>query len=281
MQKERKMNRSVLSVAVLALTAGMALATDMTSVNSYQMNTRVFNDFPGSSLTVNGVPRLSTPEVYPIPLGPLHINEQFPQGIAGNFANKHIGWFSGDNGASIATTNVAQTWTLNFDVNLSQAAPGAPRKEAGIEIHQPRPVLGFTDEGQVLIASDNGEVAVFGAALPFTGFGAGCYTLGTTAHVQFNYFAPGVVDPVKGAYQLLFLDAVTGLHDSGYKVWGNETDGIVGLTDAVVGLKLQNQRNPFINDFGDVVYNGVSIVPAPGAAALLGLAGLVAGRRRR
>jgi uncharacterized protein (TIGR03382 family) len=274
------MNKTVFGAAVLALaaTAGVASA-DMLSVNAYQMNVRVFNDFPDTNLTVNGVSQ-PVPATYPLAWGPLHINEQFAQGAAGNFANKHIGYFSSDGGATPATTNVGQNFTLSFDVLMTAGDP-TTRKEAGIEIHQPRPILGYTDEGQVLIASD-GEVAVFGATLPFTGFGSPTYTIGTTAHVQFNYFAPGTVDPTLGAYQLIFTDAVTGVHDSGYKIWGNaEPDGIVGMTDALVGLKLQNQRNPFIADSCDVVYSNVSIVPTPGAMTLLGLAGLAISRRRR
>ena len=147
---------------------------------------------------------------------------------------------------------------------------------------QPRPGLGFTDHGMVLIGSD-GEVAVFGAAMPFSGLGATAYTLGTTAAVTFNYFAPGVHDPTKGAYQLIFNDAVTGVHDSGVKLWGDEIDGIVGLTNANIGLRLQNQRNPVINDVGDVLYSNVVItaaVPEPASLAMLSLAGLLVFRRR-
>src|SRR5262245_41698612 len=276
------MHNVQLGAAVVALVglAGAATATDISLVNSYRVEARIFNDFPTSDLHINGVP-------YPAPAagaiagagGPVVFDEQFPQGVAGNFANKHVAWLSSDGGATRFATNVIQSWSLSFNVRMTAPA-GAPRKEAGIEIHQPRPGLGFTDEGQVLIASD-GEVAVFGATLPFTGFGSPTYTLGTTARVQFNFFAPGTMDPVKGAYQVLFTDAITGVHDSGLKIWGNEPDGIVGLTDAFVGLKAQNQRNPFIADSSVIEYSNISIVPAPAGIALLGLAGLGIARRRR
>ncbi|MFO0831944.1 MAG: hypothetical protein U0637_08875 [Phycisphaerales bacterium] len=274
--------RKVLSVVAIAAFAGLAQAQDMSQVNGYSAEIRRFNDFGGSSLLVNGVNE-PAPTTHPLAYGPVHFQENFAQGEPGNFANKHIAWLSADGGANKARTNVGQSWSIDFDVNMNSAS-GAPRKEAGIEIWQPRGSYAspdFIDEGQVLIASDNGEVAVFGASLPFTGFGTGCYTLGTTAHVSFRYFAPGVQDPTKGAYQLVFTDAVTGVHDSGIKVWGAEYDNVSGMRGAYVGLKDQNQRNPFIADSVDVLYSGVSIVPAPAALGLLGLAGLSAARRRR
>lgn len=273
------MTQKLMAAAVaVACFAGAGLAQDISQVNAYRMEARLFNDFATSNLTINGVAQ-PVPNTYGIPMGNLHINEQFPQGTPGNFANKHVGWLSADGGATNFGTSQFQSFTLSFNVNLSAAA-GAPRKEAGVQINQPRPGLGYTDEGQILIASD-GEVAVFGATMPFTGFGATAYTLGTTANVVFNYFAPGVMDPTKGAYQLIFTDAITGIHDSGIKVWGVEPDGIVGMTNASMGLKLQNQRNPFADDFGDVIYSNITIVPAPAGLALLGLAGLAAARRRR
>lgn len=275
--------RRVSAAVVVALFAGSALAGDISAVNSYRMNTRVFNDFPGSALLVDNAgepnPGMSN-DNFPIPGGNVSIDELFSAGEPGNFANKHVAWLSADNGASRFQALNQQSFSITFDVNLT--APGAaPRKEAGIEIRNPRPNNNppFTDEGQVLIASD-GEVAVFGAAMPFHTFGS-IYTLGTTAQVSFIYYAPGAVGAM-AAYQLLFNDAVTGPHDSGIKVWGNEADGTNGFnTNTEIGFKIQNQRNPTIADESHVLYSGVTIVPTPGALALLGLGGLAAGRRRR
>lgn len=267
------------TMAVVAI-AGTAMASNFGNINGFSLDARNFNDFPNTNLTINGT-SYPTSGTFAIPnTGSLTFQESFAQGAAGNFANRHIAYFSDDNGATRATTNPNQSLGFSFDIFMS-AASGTPRKEAGVQINQPRPALGFTDEGQILIASDNGEVAVFGAALPFTGFGAGAYTLGTTAHLDFQYVAPGVQDPTRGAYRLIFTDTVSGVHDSGWKVWGVESDGIVGLTNAVIGLKDQNQRNPFIADSVTVIYSNINIVPAPASAGLLGLAGLAMGRRRR
>lgn len=259
-------SRFAFGIALVAV-AGSALATDISTVNSYKSEERIFNDFPTSSLvTTNSYPTLQ-------------YDEDFAAGTIGNFANKHVGWLSNDGGATRFQNNYWQSWELNFTVKI-EAPAGQPRKEAGIEIHNPRPRLGYTDEGQVLIASD-GEVAVFGGVMPFTGLGF-IYTLGTTATVKFEYFAPGAVDAIKGAYRLTFTDAVTGMHSSGLKLWGNESDGLYGFNDgAMFGFKAQNQRNPFIDDFSTMTYNGISIIPSPSALAVFGLAGIAAGRRRR
>jgi hypothetical protein len=213
----------------------------------------------------------SLPVSVPVPGNSFHIDEDVGPGAIGNYANQHIGWFSTDGGNSRFHSNYMQSFQMDFTVNIT-APNGQPRKEGGIKIRNPRlnnqnppgNPAPFTDEGEVMVASD-GQV-----------------TVGQTSTVSFRYFAPGVQDPVLGAYQLLFTDPVTGAHDSGIKLWGNEADGTFGFnTDSEFGFLMQAQRNPFISDNYTVEYNGLQVVPAPGALALIGFAGLAAGRRRR
>ncbi len=277
------------SVAILVTlaAAGAAVASDISQVNGYRVDMRVFNDFPdpiaAASFGPAGGPFTNAPapaSFTQTPASSLQMNHYFQNGAVGNFANKHVGYFSQDGGATQYGHNVAQSFTIDMDVRINATSIG-PRKEGGIRVENPRPALGYTDEGLVLVASD-GEVAVFGGVMPFHTFG-NVYTANTTAHMSFQYFAPGTAHATLGGYRLVFTDTVTGVHDTGLKLWGaGEPDGTAGYnTGTRFGLVSQAQRNPFVADSAEMIYSNVSLVPAPSALALLGLGGLVAGRRRR
>jgi len=294
-------------IGAIVLIAGSAFAGDISQVNGFKAEMRIFNDFPLTSLSVGpvGGPYIPAPvpTSIPVPGNSLQINEDFGPGAIGNFANKHVGFFSTDGGASRYRANASQSFSLDFDITINAPA-GAPRKEAGVFIRNPRTNNNpfYVDEGEVMVASD-GEVALFGAAMPFFSF-HNVYTLGSTDHVSFRFFAPGTVHPTLGAYQMVITDPVTGINDSaspinqalaqsevggtaqftpgGLRLWDVQGDGLEGFNnDAEFGFLMQAQRNPLISDSYSVLYNGLHVVPAPGAMALLGLAGLAAGRRRR
>ncbi len=271
------------ALAAVATFAGSAMAIDINSVNSVHVVNRVFNDFPTSNLT----------NVANFP-AEVSWHEEFPAGTVGNFANKHLAYLSNDGGASAYQHYPGQGFTLGFDARI--AAPGvAPRKEGVLQIENPRPGLGFTDEGHVLIGSE-GEIAIFGGVMPFfscrvpgsAGIGAvgvdgsDWYSPGESARITFRYYAPGEVDAVLGGYELTY-QGVNGFRSSGVKLWGNaEPDGTVGFNFGTkIAFQIQNQRNPVINDVSDAQYTNITLVPAPGALALIGLGGLAAARRRR
>lgn len=287
--------KKISAVLVVALAAGSALASDISQVNGFRLEGRNWGDFHNVSSMSYGpaagplgaAPATSfTAAQTPVGAG-IRVTEAFPAGQGGG--SNHIAWLSSDGGASRF-----QAWGggegaggQSFNITttiLMQGGQMAPRKEGGLKIRNPRHNHNpfFVDEGLVLVASD-GEVAVFGAAMPFTGFGPNVYTFGTTATIDFSYYAPGTVDPVLGGYRLRFTDAVTGLHDSGIKLWGaSEPDGIKGFNNGTeIGLNFQGFNNLVLPDMIDITYGNVSITPAPGALALLGLGGLVATRRRR
>ncbi len=78
---------------------------------------------------------------------------------------------------------------------------------------------------------------------------------------------------------------------SGFANSGATIDAVGALADSVVGVNGASVSNPFFNDndpFGtgntseqETLIGSPGLIPTPGAAALLGLAGLAAVRRRR
>lgn len=275
--------KSVLGIAAIAACAGIAAADDISSANGFAAQMRVFNDFPTSILHIGpaGSPFIPVPAPGNVPLAPLAtgatVDENFPAGTIGNFANKHQLFLSNNGGASPLPLTRSQSFTVSTTVTI-QAPAEFPRKEGGIIMYNDRGG-GFLDEGRVLVASD-GEVAVFGANQSFTGFG-NIYTLGTTASLTYEYFAPGTNGPL-AQYRVTFIDAVTGFHSSGLKDFDPGSPDANGLNNgSVFGFVAQNQRNPLINDHSVITYGHVSVIPTPSVLALLGMAGLASIRRRR
>ena len=275
--------KAVIGFVALATLAGTAMASDISAVNGFKVESRFWNDYPTSALTTaNAFPSISWHEDFsgsPLP---------------GPWANKHVAWLSDDGGASRfglhgggeGAAYGGQSFSITTSVNISPTAGTDRRKEGALFIRNPRPnhTPYYVDDGEVLVAGDNGEVAVFGGVMPFHSFGAFCYTPGTTASLTFSYFAPGTASPTLGAYRLEFTDAVTGYHDSGMKFWGAaEPDGCVGFNNGTqIGFFAQNPRASNVqNDIVTTSYSITNLVPAPGTLALLGLGGLVTGRRRR
>jgi len=286
------MKNFVTAAVALACFAGAAIAQDITTVNGYQFQARIFNDFPTTNLTYgpagSPVNPAAAPGNYPLAgfNSGVEIREQFDQGVVGNFANKHEALFSNNGGASPFGVSQLQSFTVSSTVRIDAASTN-PRKEAGMVFHNDRG-NGWIDEGRLLVTSDNGEVAMFGANMNFFGFGTGIYTAGTTATMIYNYYAPGTPgtpNPGIAAYSVTFIDAVTGVHNSGMVSF--DPAGAVGPnaangfnTGSTLGFVAQNQRNPFLADVSDITYGNVSVVPTPASIALLGLAGLAARRRR-
>lgn len=291
------------ALLVVALAAGSAFAVqDISTVNAFRVEGRNWGDFANTPSNPSN-PNLSTMSYGPAGgplsaapnsafaagLGPVgagvQIVENFPAGVGGG--SQHIAYLSNDGGASRfgvwggGEGAGGQSFNITTTVTMT-GTQSAPRKEGALRIRNPRPILGYVDEGEVLVASD-GEVAVFGGVMPFVSLGTSVYTFGTTGTLSFTYYAPGVADPVLGGYRLTFNDAVTGMHDSGLKLWGaSEPDGCKGFNNGTeIGMLFQGFNNLVQNDGINISYGNVSVTPAPSALALLGLGGLVATRRRR
>ncbi len=260
-------------LAVVGLAAGMA-AADPTTINGVVVQTRVFNDFGNSTLNVTN----NFPASVQIQEGPFGVpTSQTP------FANKHRARLSNDGGATPYAFQNQEGWDMRVDFRLAADANGNP-KEGALEIlvplvnnDDPQNPIPYVDEGRFLVKS-NGEVAIFGGTMPFHSFGFS-YTPGTTVELRMIY-TPG--DGVINSGQQATIQYGFNGQLSPVYMWGDSrTDGFTDGTN--LAYVLQNSPIGGLGMNQTVVgeWSNFRIVPAPGAAALLGLAGLVGLRRRR
>ena len=161
-----KFSKLVFAVALLALSAGSALATTVPS--SAVVIPRVFNDDPFSTLTIsNSYPSLIQIADQASPLG--------------GWANLHVWRFSSDGIAPMEFAN-EDGFAFSADVTVSGA-----NGEAGLQI---APWWSPSVDGRFNIRTPDGEVAVFGGRLPFysfTGNYGKLYVAGTTVRLSMIY----------------------------------------------------------------------------------------------
>lgn len=252
--------------------AGFALAADISSVNGISFQNRFYNDISDSTLTATNA-GLS-----------VHFAENYATDTTHSaWTNRHFAWLSNDGGATPfgmwggGYQQGGQSFNIQFDTNVG----GNGFSEAGLGfanvryLHSPP----YTDFGGGLYIKGNGEVFLgAGSAIPF--FGAGfIYTPGTDVHVSFTYFAPGAGN-ASIQFSVSGPGVAGGTFTSPVIPWGFEPDNIGGFgMGSQVGFFCQFPR-PGSEQYS-IDFNNVSVTPAPGALALLGIGGLVASRRRR
>ncbi|MFZ4574417.1 MAG: hypothetical protein ACOYN0_08470 [Phycisphaerales bacterium] len=303
-----------LAMVLVAGIAGVASA-QISSLNGFNLDYRNFNDFATSSTSIDqDGPLGNAPTNLPSPRGNLampgisstyNLHEEIPSVAQGNFANRHLQFFSNDGGNTAyqlqANESFQITARVKIDTNMP-SGPGAPTvSETGFWFHNPRvneQGNSFVDEGGLWVIS-NGTSFTGGAAMDFALLGEGngsrppsdplgpIYTEGGWAAISFTYYAPGALGPGQGAgYIASIHDEVSGLtRSSGLKRFGYiaATEPVGGGFNpgTVFGFRYQNSRFPLIDTVTDTYINDITIVPAPSALAALGLAGLAATRRRR
>jgi len=273
----------VLAAGALALT-GSAMAADFSSVNSLVSDLRVFNDFGNSTLVTSTVGTSASLDEGPFGL-PTRDNP---------FANKHRFFLSNDGASRIGLTQ-SQGWEMSVDYRVSTDFAGGNRKEGSIEFRvplvnndDPANPVNYFDEGRVLVWSTGGaagEIAAFGGTMPFQGFGSP-YANGDTVRLRLIY-VPGDGVPVTGPQATIQIGyALNGGAEilGPANVWGDtRSDGFTNGTE----VAFVAQNSPLgggtvgFNQIVNHDWNNLTIVPAPGAAVLLGLAGLAGIRRRR
>ena len=255
------------SATALAASLCAAAAADAQLVNSWGTFLRYFNDIPSSNVQITN----NT-------LNNLTFHEDFPQAPAGaGGINRHTGALSPNNGVSPFVLNNAIPWSYEVTVRLD----GLASNEAGMHIGQlgtPAPYgPGNAITGQVMVNA-NGEIAAFGAWLPFF----------SNNQPQYSHLPRGA----RGQdFRLgVFVNPNPGSPTIEYRVNGIST-GLIPIDGPTFNFynSLQNTlgvygqggwRTTGPTDATYIFTNPV-VVPAPAGAALLALAGVLGSRRRR
>lgn len=240
-------------------------------INGYNVNPRVFNDNPGSTLTVtpadpiNGNPATIT------------IRDAFTGAFTG--ANRHDAVASSDGGVTSFNHSIDNSFVFTTRLTLTDGFNG-PRKEAGIRINSP-----VTGDALFIVNSDAGEIVTFGGGAPFHIFGSNGggngYTPGNSILLGIREIGGG--DGVGGIANTIefFIDRGAGIETTGPQPWSNSELGPVNFQVGVYVQGGANANGDFVNAlFSNTTY---SPVPEPGTSALVGggLLGLLAIRRKR
>lgn len=244
------MKRAAFAIIAVACAAGAASQP----YNGLNVNSRVFNDFPTSTLNVTNA--------YPASLSIEESNFG-----AGGFANRHMAWASEDGGATASDFDYGDGFDFCVTMNLN-ASPTTGR-EAGIMTD----LFGFGFFG----ALGNGEIAAFGSFLPFHSFG-NVYVNGTDVQLRMIYTPGAGENMLPQSTMEYIIDIGGGPISSGALAITNTEGGIPSAFNALVGVGIQSQGAP--GGSSDVLFTDFKFVPAPGTAALA-LSGIVLGARRR
>jgi len=190
---------------------------------------------------------------------------------ASGYANQHI-WNLSANGTSDYAFGATDSWSLSFDLTLSDSGTDAGAlsldKEAGFWVADP---AGSGNAGQFIVKSD-GEVAQFGGSLTFHEFysanTAGDYQLGTSILMSLAY------------------NGTTGMMTSSATYNGNEqtfTDATTFAAGYSVGGYAQYQITNTLGqaNTGDAVFSNIQAAPEPASMAALALGAVALIRRRR
>ena len=244
---------SMLAFAAVLALASPALALPV--INGVSLNTRIFNDCPGSVLTTNNS--------YP---GSITISDQ-NAGCFG-FANLHTWSYSTD------LANPAEF--VNGDHFLHAATvtiTGTGHGEAGLRIS---PWWSPLVDGRFNVRTTDGEIAVFGGRLPFFSFTGAFglnYVKGNPIRLEMIYWPNGNSASLPGAIQyrlnylgndyaspLIHFDEANPAEDPPHGLWGI-------LTPAYVGGYVQFLLGPS-GPTGDLtaVWNDVTITQTPTSA---------------
>jgi hypothetical protein len=252
----------------LATLLGLAaLSAQGAAINGYYTNPYVFNNDPGSILTI-------TPAA-PIGVNPATIN--IHDAYTGPFggANRHDVLASGDGGVTAYNHGIDDSFIFTTRVTLTDGF-NSPRKEAGIRFNSP-----ITGDMLFLVNSDAGEIVTFGGPFHLFGVGGTGYTPGTSILLGVKQIGGG--DGIGGIPDTIefFIDYGAGIVTTGALPWTNLEGGPLNYQVGVYAQGGANAAGDFVNGlFSETTYTAV---PEPGTFTLvgMGLFGLMAIRRKR
>ena len=217
--------RTICAATIILMLICIRVAVGTPKPNGATIKTRVFNDCPLSTVTVNNN--------YP---ASIQITDVMSSLCVG-FANLHDWSFSEDNGATAAVFNNNSNFHVATDFKLDGPGQGV----GGLRIS---PWFGQLADGRCEVNATTGEIACFGGTLPFYSFTANhgiFYTRGTTIHLEATYRAHELVStaPASIRYRVVYngnaydspelsFDKGNGFEADPHGLWGMLNDGRVG-----------------------------------------------------
>lgn len=168
--------------SVLAFAAAVATQAQVSTINGMKVDARWWNDFPSSTFSsVNNYPTT------------VSISDHGLTSTGNGYANRHIFRFSADGGATAYQSpggNDTFEVTTLATVNSTGVTGGFPRRIEGGPWCRTPIIGGWWSEFQMILTND-GEVACFGAPIPFYSFTVQqgvSYPQGTQVRVGYRYY---------------------------------------------------------------------------------------------